>query len=53
MPRNKKIRVTAVFGLGLFACITSVLCLIYTIEVIHNHGPAFFMLMDNKVAMLW
>lgn len=34
MPWEKKVRVVAVFGMGLFACIASVLRLVYSLEII-------------------
>ena len=35
MSRDKKARIIAIFGFGLFACIASVLRLLYSSELIH------------------
>ncbi len=49
MPWNKKSRVLAVFGVGLFACIASVLRLVYSLELLHvpPNTPAYQLDVDR------
>ena len=50
MPRHKKIRVSAVFSFGLFACITSVLRLIFSIELLDEiDGNVTFQITKDKI----
>ena len=53
MPTNKKISVTVVFGFGLFACITSVLRLVYSIDLLKEiSGTLNFQITEDKIGLL-
>lgn len=49
MSWNKKFRVIAIFGVGLFACIASVLRLLYSSELIHvpSKSPTYQLDVDR------
>ena len=53
MPRKKKIHVTGVFSLGLLACITSIIRLIYSIELLRFIPTTVaFQLPEDKIGLL-
>jgi hypothetical protein len=54
MPWNKKWRIFAVFAVGLFACVTSVVRLAYSVEMIgmKDRNPAERQLLTNDIG-LW
>ena len=53
MPFLRKLRVTAVFSVGLFACITSVVRLTYSIDLLDVPvGNATYLLDMDKIG-LW
>jgi hypothetical protein len=54
MPWNKKWRISAVFAVGLFACVTSVIRLAYSVKMIgmKDRNPVERQLLTNKIG-LW